>query len=50
MAEHRIVLTTLDAPPTHSAPYCAGPKQREVEHKEVAQMERAGVAEPAVVE
>lgn len=50
VAKHRILLNPPDAPPIHSAPYRVGPKQRELEREEVVQMEKNGVAEPAVRE
>lgn len=50
VSKHRIVLNSLDAPPIHSTPYRAGPKQRELKRKEVDKMQKAGVAEPAMTE
>lgn len=49
-AERRIVSNLSDAPPIYSAPYPAGPEQRELEREEVAQTEQAGVSKPAVIE
>lgn len=48
VVKHRFVLNPLGAPPIISAPYRAGPEQRELEHEEVAQMKKAGITEPAV--
>lgn len=49
MEKHRIVLNPPDAPSVNSAPYCAGPKQREQKQDEVAQMEKFFLAEPPVL-
>lgn len=48
MAKHRIVLIPLDAQPIYSGPNLAGPKQRVLKRKKVAQMKKASRAEPAV--
>lgn len=45
-----MVLNPPDAPSIHSAPYCAGPKQRELERGEVDKMREAGAAEHAIAE
>lgn len=50
MVKHRIVLDFLNASPIYSAPYRAGPKRGDRECVEIAQMENACVAEPAVAE
>lgn len=50
VAKHSIVLNIPDAPPVHSAPHRAGPKQRELGRKEINNIQETGVAEPAVTE
>lgn len=50
VAKHRIVLNHTDAPPVHSTPYRAGPKQWKLEREEIEKMRDADVAEPIVRE
>lgn len=50
VSKQRIFLSPLDALPIHSEPYRAGPRQRELQREEVAQMDKVGVAESAVTE
>lgn len=50
VAKRRTVLDSDGAPPKHSALYRADHNQREPECDKVAQMEKAGVVEPAVAE
>lgn len=48
--KYRFVLSPSDAPPIHSAPYHAEPKQQKLEREEVASMNNAVVTKPAVAE
>lgn len=48
VAKHKIVLNLPNAPTIHPLPYRAGTKQRKLGRAEIAQIEIAGVAEPAV--
>lgn len=50
VAEHRTVLNPTDAPPIHSAPYFTGPKQRELEGRDMKKIREASVAEPVLTE
>lgn len=49
-AKHRIVLNFTDVPPILSAPYCAGPEQREFKREEIKMMREAGMAKRAETE
>lgn len=50
VAKRRTVSNVPNALPIHSALYLTGPKHQELELKEVAQREEAGVAEPTVTD
>lgn len=49
-AQYRIVLNPMDVPPILSAFHHAGPKQQNFKRQDVAQVKKAGIAEPAVTE
>lgn len=46
--KHKILSNTSEALLAHFVPYCAGPKQLELESKKVSLTKKAGIAEPAV--
>lgn len=50
ITKHLIVLTLMNAQPIHSASYCAGSKQRELERNELEKIREAGVVKPAATE
>lgn len=45
--QNHIYLVAMEARPIHSEPYCAGPKAREFEQREVNKMSSLQVIEPA---
>lgn len=50
VANHHIVSNPPKVLPIYFAPYRAGPNQRERKRDEIDKMQKAGVAEPAVLE
>lgn len=50
IAKHCILLNSMDVPPIHFAPYCAGPSQYKLLRKIIEKIWEAGVPEPAIAE
>lgn len=50
VSKHHFVLKHTDAPPSHSAPYRAGPKQQKLEREDVQRTHEARVADHAGTE